>query len=729
MKKQFPLTGKKLLYVLLGSSLFLHWPAMVYGAEATAEQREDGQETINEDAGKQQEFSLEGVEVTANKEAADERWVAKRSSAGTKTDTALSDIPQSISIVTREQMDERGVIDLAQAVEYSAGVHANIYGNDTRWNWSYVRGFRVGYSNTTVDGLQLFDNGNFAIWDFENYGMEQVGIIKGPASVTYGGSSPGGMFNMTTKRPTAQAIREVRLQGGTDSYKSAAIDVGDKINGQENLTFRLTALARERDLPVDYSWSKRTFIAPSLSWKPDEDTNITFQAHYLKDKLAGGSRPLTVYYPNHKLYGFSEKLNLGEPGWDGYEREQSYFGYLLDHKVNDIWMLHQNFRYGQVDMRYNMAGGTLQADGRTLKREASISDETLDSYTFDTYGEAKWSGGAIDHTSLVGIDYRHADWTNRYVEWAITDLDIYDLNYTGSVTEVYAPVIYKAKAKQTGVYLQDQMKFGDKWVATVSGRQDWYQLNGINPQTEDKTTIDQDAFTGRAGLVYHATSELSPYISYSESFQPQSGTDRNNNPFKPTTGRQYELGVQYEPKKTNARFTAAIFDLRRQNVLTTDPLNTENEYYNVQTGEVTSKGLELEANVAVKDLNLTASYTLLNAKTTRSNTASEVGLRTTGVPRQSATFWADYTVPGKKLKGLGFGAGVRYIGSTYFSSNTVRLGGAVVADAQVRYETGNWRYALNIRNLFDKQYQTYAYSTYGVAAEERTVLLTATYHW
>ncbi|QDR79495.1 Ferrichrome outer membrane transporter/phage receptor [Sporomusa termitida] len=614
-------------------------------------------------------------------------------------------------------------------MEYSAGVHANLYGNDTRWNWSYVRGFSVGNSNTTVDGLQLFDNGNFGIWDFETYGMEQVGIIKGPASVTYGGSSPGGLFNMTTKRPTSQTVREVQLQGGTDSFKSAAIDIGGQADGQEKVTFRLTALARDRDLPANYTWSKRTFIAPSLGWQPDKDTNITFQAHYLKDRLAGGGQALKVYYPNHSLYGFSEKLNLGENGWGGYEREQYYFGYLLDHTVNKVWTLHQNFRYGQVDMRYNMTGSTLQEDGRTLKRTAYIYDETLDAYTFDTYGEAKWTGGAVEHTALVGIDYRHADWTNRYVKWAITDLDIYDLNYTGSVTEVYAPVIYKAKAKQTGIYLQDQMKFGGKWVATVSGRQDWYQLNGVNPQTGDKTTIDQDAFTGRAGLVYHATSELSPYISYSESFEPQSGADRNKNPFKPTTGRQYELGVQYEPQNRNARFTAAVFDLRRQNVLTADPLNTENEYYNVQTGEVTSKGLELEANVALSNLNLTASYTLLNAKTTKSNTAAEVGLRTTGVPRQSASLWADYAVPGTKLKGLGIGAGVRYIGPTYFSANTVRLGGVVVADAQLHYETAGWRYALNVRNVFDKQYQTYAYSTYGVAGEGRAVLLTATHRW
>lgn len=727
MKQRISPQRKRLAYALLSGSLLWQWPAAVYGAEAPVAEQNQAEEQA--DAGGQREFKLEGVEVTARKESEREAWVARRSSAGTKTDTALRDTPQSISLVTREQLDTRGVLDLAQAVEYSAGVHANIYGNDTRWNWSYVRGFRVGNSNTTVDGLQLFGNGNFGVWDFETYGMEQVGIVKGPASVTYGGSSPGGLFNMATKRPTSQTIREVRLQGGTDSFKSAAIDIGGQADGQEKFTFRLTALARDRDLPADDSRLKRTFIAPSLGWQPDKDTNITLQAHYLKDRLAGSGQALRVYYPNHSLYGFSEKLNLDEPGWGGYEREQYYFGYLLDHKVNNVWTLHQNFRYGEVDMRYNMTGSTLQADRRTLKRSAYIYDETLAAYTFDTYGEAKWAGGAVEHITLAGVDYRHADWTNRYVEWAITDLDIYDLNYTGSVTAVYAPVVYKAKAKQTGVYLQDQMKFGGKWVATVSGRQDWYQLNGVNPQTGDKTIIDQDAFTGRAGLVYHATSELSPYISYSESFQPQSGTDRNKNPFKPTTGRQYEVGVQYEPQNRNARFTAAVFDLRRQHVLTADPLNTETESYNVQTGEVTAKGLELEANVALKNLNLTASYTLLNAKTTKSNTAAEIGLRTTGVPRQSAALWADYAVPGAKLNGLGIGAGVRYIGPTYFSANTVRLGGAVVADAQLRYATDGWRYALNVRNVFDKQYQTYAYSTYGVAGERRAVLLTATRRW
>lgn len=732
MQRKISHTKKSLLYTLIGSSLFCYLPGDIYAAEEAAEataaieQQTEKQLAAEADS---REFTLKGIEVTAGKVSASESWIAKRSSAGTKTDTALTDTPQAISIVTRQQMDERGSLDLAQAVEYSAGVTANIYGNDIRWNWSYIRGFSVGNANTVVDGLQLFGNGNFAVWDFETYGMEQVGIVRGPASVTYGGSSPGGIFNMVTKRPIAESLLEVQLQGGTDHYKSAAVDIGGKVDGQENVTFRLTALARDRDLPADNSWSKRMFIAPSLGWRIDPDTDITFQTHYLKDKLSGGGQALKVYYPNNPLYGFSEKLDLGEPGWGGYKREQAYVGYLLNHKVNNLWTLHQNFRYGQVDMRYNMTGSTLQADGRTLKRSAYIYDEALDSYTFDTFGEAKWSSGAVNHITLAGFDYRHADWTNRYVKWDITDLDIYDLNYTGSVTEIAAPVIYKANVKQTGVYLQDQLSFGGKWVATVSGRQDWYRLNGINPQTGVKTVIDQTAFTGRAGLVYHATSELSPYVSYAESFQPQSGTDRYNSAFQPTTGQQYEAGLQYEPQSSNIRFTAAIFDLRKQNVLTPDPLNTGTEAYKVQTGEVASKGLELEANASLKNLNLTASFTFLNAKTTKSNTVSEIGTRTAGIPRQSAALWADYAVPDKKLSGLGFGAGIRYIGPRYFSSNTVKLGGVVIADALIRYDLDDWRYALNVRNLFDKHYQTYAYSNYGYAGESRTILLTATRRW
>lgn len=729
--KKLTRTKRSLLCAVIGSSLFWHTPVIAGAPEAESGSKTSARQTadkqaLGEEPGEQREFALDGVEVTADQLPADTGRVAKRGSVGTKTEAQLSDTPQSVSVVTREQLDARGITDLAQALSYSAGVTASPWGNDTRWNWSLVRGFSVGYEGTAVDGLRLFGN-NFALWDFEPYGMDRLEILRGPASTLYGGGSPGGLSNWVSKRPTDQTLREIQLTGGSDHYKSAAIDLGGKVEGQENLRFRLTALTRDREFTDDYSSSQRTFIAPSLTWKFSENTNITFQAHYLKDTL-DGSNNSAVYHPGDDLYGLSRKIFLGIPGWSGYEREQYYYGYLLDHRVNDTWSLHQSFRYGQVATVYNMNSATPADDGRTITLgPLYIYDESARSYTIDTYGEAKWQSGPLSHRTIVGVDYRKGDLKQRYGEGgSVSDLDLNKPGAGHSLTEPDTPLVYKATVKQTGLYAQDQIKLSDKWTALLGGRQDHYDRDAVNPQTNTGNRQKVNAYTGRAGLVYHAGRGLSPYFSYSESFEPVEAQDRHGKNFDPTTGKQYELGIQYEPENMNARFTATIFDLRKQNVLATDPQNGPTEWYSVQVGEITSKGLELEANIAAfHGLNLTASYTLLDAKTTKSSTASDIGLRPQSVSRHNAALWLDTAAPDKAATGLSVGAGLRYVGSRHNADNTIKLGGVTLTDALVRYDLADWRYALNIRNLFDKRYE----GTYGYAGEERVILLTATRHW
>lgn len=720
MKKQSSYARKRLLYALLGSSLLCQWPHTSSAEEAFAPQA-----AANNTAALQSEFTLAGVEVTADKEATGKGYVTKYNSVGTKTDAALLNTPQSVSVVTREQMDARGATNLTQALEYSAGVTSNQQGTDYRWNSSLVRGFSV---DRRVDGLQLITS-NFALWDFEQYGLEQVAVLRGPASTLYGSNAPGGMFNLVSKRPTANQLQELQIQGGTDSYRSAALDLGGKIDGHDELTFRLTGLTHDQDLPVDYSSFKRKFIAPSLAWNIDRDTTITFQAHYLKDEMKGSDESISLYRPNSDFYGRSGRLFLGQPGYTGYQREQYYYGYLLDHRMDDTWSIHQNFRYGKTSTLYNMNWATLQGDGHSVTFDPLIYDDTATSYQVDTYGEAKWQNGTVSHQALIGIDYRHGNLTNRYgAGGSIPAIDLDDLHYGTSWVAPETAVVYKGKVKQTGIYIQDQIDFGKKWSATLNGRKDWYKQNGVNPQDGTITAIDQDAFTGRAGLVYHASKELSPYISYSKSFEPQSGRDRNNRQFVPTTGQQYELGIQYEPVNMNARFTAALFDLRQQNVLTPDPADTD---FSIQTGEVASKGLELEANMAAfKDLSLTASYTLLTNKITKDTNEAAIGQRTAGVSKHTAALWLDTAKDKQTQRGWDAGIGVRYIGSRYNTDNTLKLGGVWLADASIRYNAIDWQYKLNVRNLFDKFYEASAFdNTKTFQGEGRTVILTATRYW
>ncbi|QDR79512.1 TonB-dependent siderophore receptor [Sporomusa termitida] len=726
MKKPLFSAGQRLLCALIGGSLLWQWPGAVPAAAAAAATQagaEQSDPAAAEGKPPRNEFALAGIEVTASKETVGRGYVASRSTAGTKTDTPLSDTPQSISIITRRQMDSRSAVNLKQALEYNAGITP---GTDSRWNGSMVRGFDVA---RRADGLQLV-NSNFALWDFEVYGLEQAAVLRGPASTLYGSSAPGGMFDLVTKRPTAEQLREIQIQGGTDNYRSLALDLGGQVQGQDKLTFRLTGLTRDHDLPHDYSSFERSFIAPSLAWKLAGNTNITLQAHYLKDKLNGSDEYISIYHPGSTLFGHSGRLFLGEPGYSGYQREQYYYGYFLDHQVNDTFSLHQKFRYGKTSTAYNMLWWSLANDGRTVIRDGRLKvyDDTATSYQLDTYGESKWASGAVSHHAIFGIDYRHGNLKNRSgYGGTMANIDIYDVNYSHAWTLPATAPDYQGKVIQTGIYAQDQISFGPKWTATLNGRQDWYEQNGINPQTGAKTRIDQSAFTGRAGLVYHATGELSPYLSYAESFEPQSGQDRLGNQFVPTTGRQYELGIHYEPHNLNARFTASLFDLRQQNVLTPDPVNTN---FSIQTGEIAAKGLELEATMAAfKDLQLTASFTILNNKVTKDTQAANIGKRTAGVAKHTAALWLG-TAGDQNRPGWNSGFGVRYIGSRENTGNTISLDNVWLADAAAGYNTGDWQYKLNIRNVFDTFHEIAGFnSTTTYQGEGRTFLLTATCRW
>ncbi|WP_110953868.1 TonB-dependent siderophore receptor [Anaerosinus massiliensis] len=727
-KRTLSPTKKRLLYALIGSSFF--WQSPVYAADETAQppSEQEVQETAAVDDASQHEFTLEGMEITALKEKkakedkADTGYVAKRSSVSTKTDTPLNETAQSISVVTREQMEARAVQTLDEAVAYTPGITPTTSGKDARgYSYISIRGLSDGTYSTFTDGLRNA-SGIFITTNTDPYAFDRIEILRGPASILYGANSPGGLINQVTKLPPEQELHELQMQVGNNANKSLALDFGGPATDDGKLFFRLTTRTQDQDLERDHSSANSIFVAPALTWKPNDDTKFTVLSTYQKNKVKGVTVSREIFSPTNPLYGLPSTSYFGEPDYDHYEREQKQIGYIFEHKFDDVWSVTQTARHTDINLEYRyVEKGMLSSDGRTLTRGAYDMPEFLRSNSIDTHFQAKWTTGSWSHTSLVGFDYLQTNYNSRILTGDAPNLDIRKFNYGQVVpapTNLYSATV--AHIRQRGLYLQDQAKLGERWVFLMGGRRDWYE--------DDSSGIKQTANTSRAGIVYHATNELSPYISYAESFEGQSEKDRYNKPFDPTTGTQYEVGVQYEPVGSNARFTAAVFDLRRQNMLTPDPLNEviSGPKYKVQTGEVASKGLELEAQLTpVKGLNVIAAYTYLDNKTTKSNTVGEIGKRTVGVPKHVASLWTDYTIQEGKMKGLGFGAGLRYIGSRYNSANDFKHSGVVVTDAMIRYDLDEWRLALNVRNVFDKFYDVGT----GFAGEGRTVLLTATHKW
>lgn len=676
-------------------------------------------------------------------------FVATRSVGGTKTDTPLKETPQSISVVTRDQMDAQGVESIAESLRYTPGVVTQYGNTDLRYDWLTVRGFVPG---RYLDGLRLpFGSRGYSQPRIEPFGLERVEVLKGPSSLLYGQGAPGGLVNMVSKRPSTDNVREIELQYGSNNRKQLGIDLGGKIDEAGELSYRLVGLGRKSDTAYDYVSEEKTYIAPSLTWRPSADTRLTLLAQYQKiDSKGGGGAP--VLPANGTLYtgtyaALPRGTFPGEPNFDRYTNEQYFLGYEFEHRINDSWTVRQNLRYGVADSdtkRVQVFCLSAACNPATLGRYAWAFPEKSRLFTVDNQAQATFDTGAIKQTVLMGVDYSSE--RSTYSESALSPLagafnayaPVYG-GYNGAIPPVATHI--DQDRDQLGAYLQDQIRI-DRWTVVTGGRYDWADTGTRTVAGTTASNIKQNdgAFTGRLGLLYSFDNGMTPYVSYSTSFQPAAGTSRTLEPFKPTKGRQYEAGVKYQPEGSSTMVTLSAYQLTQQNVTTPDPVNTN---FSEQTGEVRMRGLELEGKVKLqKGLDLIASYGYTDSKITRAN-ASSAGVNTTGnrlafVPRNQASAWLDYTVQAEALAGLGMGVGARHIGENYGdNANVYHMPGVTLFDAALRFDFGKLspqlkglRMALNAANILNKTYVAACLASAGCYyGDGRNVYLTVKYGW
>lgn len=676
-------------------------------------------------------------------------FVAKTSAAATKSDTPILETPQSISVVTREQLDKRNVQTMIEALQYVPGIATHTGGKDPRFDTYQIRGFDAQGNAQYRDGLKELGNGaNFNHFRSEPYGLERIDVIRGPSSVLYGQIAPGGLVNAITKRPTKETIREVVGEIGTNDMFQGAFDLSGAVDPSAEFMFRLTGLVRDSDAQVahfsDFVPDDRVFIAPSFTWRPDETTTFTVLTDFEHDN-GGNAFPVSVA----KLSGATVTgmsvlpLFIGDPGFNKFEQDQFRVGYQFEHRFNDAFKVRQGLRYGEVDLDYRYVSGNLFA-GQTVvtNRFARIIDEETSSFTVDNQAEAKLYTGPVKHTILTGVDYQRftLNTTTRDGS-ALRPPAPPSLNVNNPVYWQYIPtpttVIASTDqlAYQTGVYAQEQAKF-DNWVLTAGGRYDWATVDTLNRLTSRRVKSDDEAFTGRVGLTYLFDFGLAPYASYSESFLPTTGTNYLSNPFEPTTGQQYEAGVKFEPLGTRSRLTLALFDLTQQNVLTLDTVNSGKGFAcgntcQTQEGEVSSRGFEAEFGASLTDgLELTAAYTLMDVEVTKSN-QGVTGKTPIVTPEQLASIFADYTIQSGPLAGFGFGGGARYIGKSYMDpANTTTNDPYTVYDAVAHYELADGTLLqVNGSNIFDKGDATCTFAGGCQYISPRIVTGKVTYRW
>lgn len=672
-----------------------------------------------------------------------EGYVATRTAAGTKTDTALVEAPRSISVATRQQMEDRGVQNLDDAVRYMPGIVASSYGSDTRADWLLVRGFEP---TQFLDGLPL-PKGVYANPKQETWNLERLALLRGPASSVYGQTPPGGLLDMVSRRPSAESSNEIQLQYGSDNHRQISFASTGKIDDEGRFLYGLSGVLRDSGTQVDHIDNKRYNIAPSLTWNIDPDTKFTLLTQFTRDDTGITSQFLPVQGTkiHSPLGNISHHKNLGDPDWEYYDRTYYALGYAFEHRLNDVWQFKQNLRYTKSDLSFQaLTPGAypftqVDAEGNVGRSSTSV-DEDISQFAVDNNFQGDFATGDIRHTLLIGLDHQrtNTNYTSIFGDGLTTNVNnpIYGqpIVRPSRSTAFYD---YDQKTYQTGLYVQDQMAL-DQWRLTLGGREDWVHTGTKFFNKGDATNTERDKkFSGNAAISYVFDSGFVPYLSYAESFQPTSkATASPTESFKPTEGKQWELGIKYQPPGSNTLLTAAVYDLTQKNVSVTTT-NSDNVSITSQTGEVKVKGLELEAVSDVTDnLKVIAAYTLAKSEVQKGDFK---GNRLQLMPNQQASLWADYTWHNGVLDGFGIGAGARYTGNTYGNRGNTWLGKAdayTVFDAAVHYDLGRLdnslkgaSLALNATNLFDKDYISTCDSFYCYYGDQRSVVASATYKW
>lgn len=711
------------------------------------------------------------ITVTAAPAPQESAWgpaatiAARQSATGTKTDTPIQKVPQSISVVTAEEMALHQPKSVKEALSYTPGVAVGTRGASNTYDYLIIRGFAAdGQSqNNYLNGLKM--QGNFyndAVID--PYMLERAEIMRGPVSVLYGKSSPGGLLNMVSKRPTTEPLKEIQFKAGTDSLFQTGFDFSDALDDDGVYSYRLTGIARSANAQQKGAEEQRYAIAPAFTWRPDDKTNFTFLSYFQNE-------PETGYYGWLPKEGTVEPLPNGKrlptdfnegAKNNTYSRNEKMVGYSFDHEFNDTFTVRQNLRFAQnkvsqksvygygmcSDPLYTKDDDALKASpclsipqsewNHTLTRQYVIDNEKLENFSVDTQLQSKFATGSVEHTLLTGVDFMRM--RNDIDSWfgyagSVAPSDIYNLDRSdfdfGAHPDLSGPYRVLLKQKQTGLYVQDQAQW-DKVLVTLGGRYDWAEQSSFNRDYGNKSDRDDKQFTWRGGVNYLFDNGVTPYFSYSESFEPASLTDANGDLFAPSKGKQYEVGVKYVPEDRPIVLTGALYQLTKTNNLMADPNNPN---FSIEGGEIRARGVELEAKAALSaSVNVVGSYTYTDAEYTTDTTYK--GNTPAQVPKHMASLWADYTFFDGPLSGLTLGTGGRYTGSSYGDpANSFKVGSYTVVDALVRYDLARVgmagsNVALHVNNLFDREYVASCFNTYGCFwGAERQVVATATFRF
>ena len=635
--------------------------------------------------------------ITIQAENSEKAYAAQKASAVLRSSAPLFETAQSISVLTNQQLEQKQAKTVAEALDGVAGVTSGQYGR-RGWDDFIIRG-QISSSQTYIDGLRVQASDNVLRAE-DISGLESIEVVKGPTSVGFGLALPGGLVNLTTKRPQAESFSHAGLSYGSYGLKEGTFDINYAPNETEKGAFRVVGRVSDQDDPTDYVYFKNQYIASSYNFDLDDKDDLSVIASYQhRDYI----RQQGIPYSNGNYKKYSPSLFFGEPGY-GYDVDVYRVGANYAHYFDNDWTFKQNFAVTKTDTKGNaiLASGTNTLP--VIKRAINNQDKQDTNYTLDNNLQRNFDFGSVSYDVMAGVDMmrERSDYYRRTD--TINDFNANNPSYGNvSIKKIGAPSQEITYSQYAGLYLRNTIKIDDRWIIGLSGRHDWTQVE-IDSVLKNTTTKNSDnAFTGSASVMYRINDMFAPYFSYSTSFMPVTDSGENGTLLNPEEGKQAEVGIKFQALDQRLQGYMAYYDLTRKNVTESDASGN----FSIQTGEQVTQGFEAELAAALTEQwNVSATYSYIpTAKVTESVIASEIGKRTNHVPENAGSLSTQYYFSPDKL-GWNIGAGIRYQGSRTAQRNTdfVYLPSYTLIDVNAGYEAESWGAGLSIKNLFDKEY-------------------------
>jgi iron complex outermembrane receptor protein len=713
--------------------------------------------------------TIDSIDVISSTESAygsTNGLVATKSATGSKMDVDITEIPQSLSVVTKDAISNMNAQNITNVTAYTSSITNSLSENgDARTNYGNIRGIGLLYKSSFLDGLKLL-YGGFLIPKIDPYGLEKVEVLKGPSSVLYGASGPGGLLNLQSKKPSIESSNEIGVTSASFDNKTIFADLNNKIN--DKLLFRVTGKYKEGDNDLNRSTNKSYFINPSLTYLLDEDSDINLQLSVAHNEILGlgmsygGAKNIlnvTTNLANFYSSSFptlipqlaelnaanlSTRKNIGLPDQELIEKDEKSITLTYNKKINEDLKFRSIMRYTKMEGDINTsqlngaALASLISDLSVLPFSYAERSSDIETFAIDNNIEYKWGTKNIENTSLFGLDYQYTNWNTKKTDFASYSYDLLNTDYSQYVNPASTYQTNEVSiSKQLGVYAQNHMKIYDKFVISSSLRYDKLKET-VDDKTSDNDDVSQNNnnISGRLGLIYLFDNGISPYVTYSTSFQGNVGSDSSGKKFLPSIGNQIEIGTKFKPKDLNALFTIAAFKIEQEDNISQDP-NSTSSADKVQEGDAEVTGIEFDVTInPIENMNLSLSYAKMDGKEVNTANSEYEGRDLSGLPDFSTSLWADYTFNKTVVGNLKLGTGIKYVGKSkllgidYLNSNApiyYDVDSYTTVDALVSTTYKNATISFNVYNVFNEESEVNINQISSAETQGRTYSLTLKY--